>query len=184
MNDVKECWKIVVGAPAYSVSSEGRVQRLDTGRMLSLTPRPNGYVNVSLSVSPGRKVRFYVHRLVAQAFIGDLTGGMQVNHKNFVRSDNSAANLEIVTCAENAAYSNRAGRHAIIGRNTPRGENSCRSKLNAAQVDEIRAMRARGALLGAVAAQFGISKTQVSNIINGKSWRDSIGAFAFRRDAP
>lgn len=163
-------WAVVQVNPLYEVSDAGRVRRIDTGRTLDPNPRVNGYISVSLSGDAGKR-RFYVHRLVADAFLGGCPAGLQVNHINFNRADNRAANLEVVTCAQNAAHSKAAGRTVDNGRNTPRGDASPNSKLNSQQVANIRALVAEGALKARVARQFGITKQQIANIVERRSWR-------------
>jgi len=158
----------------YCVSDLGRVKRIDTGRLLTLTPRKNGYVSVSLSIAVGIKKRFYVHRLVAAAFVGDLSAGMQVNHIDFQRNNNAACNLEIVTCKENAEHSKAAGRLKVIGKNTPFGDLSSSSKLKSDQVADLRMKRANGHSLRELSLAFGVCKSQVSNIVSGKSWRSTM----------
>jgi hypothetical protein len=50
-----------------------------------------------------------VHRLVAAAFLGDFAPGMEVNHKNGVKTDNRLENLEMVTRSGNALHMYRTG---------------------------------------------------------------------------
>ncbi len=65
----------------------------------------NGYRIVSLSKNK-KNIIFYVHRLVAHAFISNPLNKPQINHKNLIKDDNRAENLEWVTHKEN-------NRHAI-----------------------------------------------------------------------
>jgi hypothetical protein len=57
--------------------------------------RNNGYRMVNLYGNI--KKRFYVHRLVAMAFIPNPENKQEVNHKNANRADNILENLEWVT---------------------------------------------------------------------------------------
>jgi len=52
---------------------------------------------------------FYVHRLVAQAFISNIKYGFNVNHKDGDKSNNNIYNLEVITFSENSkhAYNNK-----------------------------------------------------------------------------
>ena len=46
-----------------------------------------------------------VHRLVYEAFIGDIPSGFEINHKDLNRGNNCSENLEIMTHLENVQYS-------------------------------------------------------------------------------
>ncbi len=50
------------------------------------------------------KRQFYVHRLVAEAFIENPDNKPHVNHKDGDPSNNNALNLEWVTCSENQVH--------------------------------------------------------------------------------
>lgn len=65
--------------------------------------KSTGYFQVSLS----KKKRMSVHRLVAKAFCDGYFDGAYVNHKNGIRTDNRAENLEWCTHAENNLHSYR-----------------------------------------------------------------------------
>lgn len=117
MESISEIWASTED-PYYEVSNFGRVRSLPRmvacgpktgeglkrvpGKMLSTFPsKQTGYLHVSLS---GKKRRS-VHRLVAFAFCDGYFDGASVNHKNGIRSDNMADNLEWVTCQENIIHS-------------------------------------------------------------------------------
>ena len=86
----------------YEVSSLGRVRRIG-GKVLS--PYRTGNVGKQyLTVSIDRKGR-KVHRLVCLAFNGEPSEGRdQVNHKDGNKENNSANNLEWVSCSENVRH--------------------------------------------------------------------------------
>jgi hypothetical protein len=95
--------------PRYSISDAGRV-RGPSGRVLKPTLMQIGYLSVALSVKNGKVSRHYVHRLVAQAFLGPLPKGMVVNHINHQKIDNRAANLEIIPRSSNGSHWASLGR--------------------------------------------------------------------------
>lgn len=82
----------------------------------------NGYKFVNLYKN-GISKNFYVHRLVASAFISDIPKDMDINHINGIKKDNKLSNLEIVTRSENI-------RHAFKTelRKSPLGKHCSRSK--------------------------------------------------------
>ena len=108
--------KDVVGFETYfEVSDEGRVfskERyvLNNGTKV-LKPRRElkgvsngiGYLQVGLSCNNTR-VRKYIHRLVAEAFLGPCPEGYEVNHKDRVKTNNRLTNLEYVTHSQNQKH--------------------------------------------------------------------------------
>ena len=88
----------------YMVSNLGRVKNAHTGRILKNHVFRNAYLGVMLSYK-GEKQFKLIHRLVATAFVPGWRKGLQVNHKNGIKSDNRAENLEWVTASENHRHS-------------------------------------------------------------------------------
>lgn len=90
------------------ISSEGWVFNLRNGVMKKSGLDKKGYERIRL-IDGKRGSTKKVHRLVAQAFLGDYSEHLQVNHKNCVKDDNRLLNLEMVTQSENTkhAWNNR-----------------------------------------------------------------------------
>lgn len=116
-----EIWKPIAGFEGrYEVSSLGRVKSLAFERPHSnrsgvckckekirkSSLMPNGYMHIVLC-SDKKSQQFYVHRLVAAAFLPKREGATQVNHKNGVRDDNRLENIEWVTPGENLTHKYR-----------------------------------------------------------------------------
>lgn len=133
---MNEVWKDIEGYEGlYQVSSEGRVRscarkylagnhhRSVKDRILKLHVNTNGYIHISLRKEKG-PMFFRVHRLVATAFIPNPYNKGDVNHKDGVRSNNKATNLEWATRSENLLH-----KHRILGRpGAQTGKtNTCRS---------------------------------------------------------
>ena len=127
----EEIWKDVVGWEGlYQVSSLGRVKslprlnRTPTTTYISkerlLTPQlsKGGYYRVVLS-KDGKSKHFFIHRLVAEAFIG-VNKGMTINHKDEDKSNNRADNLEYMTRAENVRYGTGIKRSAASRKISPK----------------------------------------------------------------
>lgn len=98
-----EIWKKIEGYENYSVSTYGRVRNDKTGRILKPRCVSHGYMQIRLHNSNGNK-QFYVHRLVAMSFISNPDNLPYVNHKNEIRDDNRAINLEWCTQSYNINY--------------------------------------------------------------------------------
>lgn len=94
-------WKGINGFPLYEVSDSGLVRNIKTGRILSQEITHAGYARVILM--PTRK-KYAVHRLVATAFVDGYKPGLQVNHKDENKLNNSACNLEWCTAKENTNF--------------------------------------------------------------------------------
>ena len=95
---MEEQWKTIQGYE-YEVSNEGRVRNSKTGRILKPGKNNRGYLNVILYKN-GKQKFFYIHRLVAQAFIPNPENKPTVNHINEDKTDNSVDNLEWATMSE------------------------------------------------------------------------------------
>lgn len=174
-------WCKVLGyEDLYEVSSTGLVRSLDRivtekngktrvhrGRLLTLK-RVGKYLGVSLYRDAIEK-RFYVHRLVAEAFIDKPMGKDFVNHKNFNRHDNSVENLEWVTAQENTQHSARAGRTKLPP--VLKGEKSPVCRLDGSAVLRIRAEWQPG-LGPSLGKKYGVSTRTIYDIVHGCTWSD------------
>jgi hypothetical protein len=104
MRKIKEKWKDVVGYEGvYQVSTIGRVKRIDSGKILRIAIRKDGYATVSLWKNNIGK-SFCVHRLVALSFLENPEGKPMVNHIDSNKSNNNISNLEWCTRCENAKH--------------------------------------------------------------------------------
>lgn len=102
-----EKWKDIDGYyGAYQVSDLGRVRSLKFGkvRVLRAKKEKNGYLRVALFKHNKEKC-FFVHRLVAQAFIpNDDETKTIINHRNSIRDCNRVYNLEWCDYQYNNTY--------------------------------------------------------------------------------
>src|ERR1043166_4425627 len=99
-----ETWRPVPGyGGLYEVSDMGRVKSCRKRKLLALVVNKRGYVQCNFYRQKLVK-NYLVHRLVAMTFIGSIPVGMQVNHKNGVKTDNRLENLELVTPERNLRH--------------------------------------------------------------------------------
>lgn len=130
----------------YAVTVDGDVYSLVTApRKLRPARRNDGYLMVSGYLGDGRRKLVCVHRLVAEVFLEPDESRPFVNHKNGVKTDNRAANLEWVTAGENVRHAVRTG---LLSMPRKYGE-SHRSRA--------ASLRASGATYQAVADEIGCS---------------------------
>jgi hypothetical protein len=112
-------------AGRYAVDDTGAVLKVRGTRWVPVKVHRsgNGYLTVNLWHA-GKRATAYVHRLVAQAFIGPIADGMTVNHKDGDKANPALSNLEIVTHAQNMAHASRTGLFAA-GRSENREKAAC-----------------------------------------------------------
>lgn len=123
----EEIWKPIEGFESYyMVSSLGNIKALTrevkfthavTGKRHNRTTKETilkkgntrgGYKHVNLSKDLRAKC-YRVCRLVAKAFIPNPENKPQVNHKNGIKFDDRAENLEWVTASENMQHASNNG---------------------------------------------------------------------------
>ena len=97
-------WLQVVNYNNYEVSNTGEVRNKKTGRILKQTMQNTGYKQVCLSNNGIRKTHS-VHRLVIMAF-NPINNHqlMDVNHKDYDKTNNNIENLEWTTRSENLLH--------------------------------------------------------------------------------
>ena len=171
-----EIWKPVVGYEGlYEVSDLGNVRSCDQvlphwrggfrkrpGKQLSFR-LSFGYKRVDLNHKRKRK-SFYVHRLVAAAFIGPLPEGQEVRHKNGIRVDCRACNLHYGTHKQNCEDRDKHG-------TTARGSAHGRVLLEPNDVHEIRSHLSNGATEHSLALLFNVSRATIHSIRSGQTWQ-------------
>jgi len=159
----------------YEISNHGRVRSVRTfPHILSSTKHchckslkyKNHYKQVRLCKN-GVKKYFYIHRLVAAAFIGPCPPGKEVNHKDLFKGNNHDWNLEYRTHGSNIRHAARRGR--FDNRFTERGECHHFAKLTNKDVAKIIALYKTGRYRQIdIANQYGITQVRVSQLVLGK----------------
>lgn len=167
----------------YAVTDDGRVWshpkrtstnggRQHAGMWLKPQTSQSGYLYVDLKAG-GRKL---IHRLVLMAFVGapppDAPEG---NHKNGVKKDNRAANLEWVSSSENRAHAWRTG---LIKQTDGRRAAGFRRgkalrRLDDQAAADIRAQLAAGVTQTALAQQFGVSRKAIFLIKTNRTYQEN-----------
>lgn len=119
---MKEVWKDIEGyEDYYQVSNMGRVRSKDRqimggqglrtmkGKILKPQPNSSGYLRQQFKAN-GKCERFFIHRLVAEAFIPMEEGNNIVNHLDSNPLNNRVDNLEWTTHKGNMHHAIKKGR--------------------------------------------------------------------------
>lgn len=147
-----EHWLPVVGWEGfYEVSDQGRVRRVDTGKIRKCVQAGCRYRAVKLC-RPGRIERKYVHVMVLEAFVGPRPDGYETDHLDFDTTNNRLTNLRWIP----ASMNRRRKRY------NPHG------KITREQAEAIRASTDRPT---DIAARYGVTYGNVWLIRKGTTWR-------------
>lgn len=96
---IMEIWFVVIDYPNYSVSNLGNIKNNTTKKLLKPSLHKSGYLTVQL-FSNGKRKGFRLHRLVAQAFLGDFDDTKYIDHIDRNKLNNVLENLRIVSPLE------------------------------------------------------------------------------------
>src|ERR1700677_3124394 len=111
MQMLNEIWRPVASVKnMYEASSYGHIRNARTGKLLAGWLNEDGYRRVTLKVD-GKRRNAYVHRLIAEAFIGPCPEGEQVRHWDGNPDNNKLDNLLYGTPSENVLDTVRYGNH-------------------------------------------------------------------------
>jgi NUMOD4 motif/HNH endonuclease len=162
-----ERWEPVADFPLYEISNLGRVRSLprpfNRGRVLKPWADDSGHLHVTV-YADGRSKRPYVHRLVAEAFIGPCPEGKEVCHGPAGMLDNSVGNLSYKTHKENC------GPDMLRDGTRQFGEDHHHATLTMAIVSESRRRYAAGEQIKTLMAEFGVARGALVPAIEGKTW--------------
>ena len=104
------------------------------------------------------------HRLSWEMAYGSIPEGMCVCHRCDVRNCVNPEHLFLGTRADNNRDMVAKGRHT-------RGEGRSSAKLKEFHIPFIRSAKSNGMETNELAWCFGVSRTAIDNVVNGKTWR-------------
>lgn len=178
-----EIWKTIPSVSDYEVSNLGHVRTLRRvvrfGRNTRVvverlcTQRMWGsYLSIVI-----KNKSYYVHRLVAQAFIPNPENKPEVNHKNGVKTDNRAENLEWVTHQENATHAFK-----VLGHHSSQKGKFGKDNKKARRVLQIKDGVVVNEFYGCAEASriTGISRCNILSVCNKKYNLKTAGGFEWR----
>ena len=169
-----EVWKDIKGWP-YQVSNMGRMRRvhivtpIKTSKTYSRVQLSRGRNNTTPRTTETERA-FFVHRLVAEAFIGPCPPGKShVAHRDGNPQNNTLENLYWATPKENAADRMRHGKYK-------NGEGHAMARISD---DDARIIRAwfhfAGETIAAIARRFMVNETVIRNVVRGRTYQSAGG---------
>jgi len=162
-------WKRIPNYDLYEASNTGLIRSTNykkSGKIQILKPglSPDGYLKTMLLNNQGSYNTLAIHKLITLTFFGVKPKGLEINHKNGIKTDNRIKNLEYITRSKNIkhAYDN--------GLMKPKkGSLNGMAKLTEIDVKAIRQHRidyGRNYGRKELAERYGISESQIKDIIN------------------
>ena len=167
-----EAWKDVVGHEGwYKISSNGVVilvglekrdrKYIGPNGELKVHDNGSGYKLVQFRNGP-RPKNFYLHRLVAAAFIPNPENKPCVGHKDHDRANNCVENLYWCTHAENTQHGVRDGKINAKARGKM-------NKLGFVEICNVAILANKGMGVAEIARKLGFPRTTISSVFNGRS---------------
>lgn len=152
----------------FTVEESGKIWRCATvtrsGSVKMIEPRRADFLHAGnryLKVRIGRGRNVAAHRMVWLALRGSIPSGMEINHKDFNRSNNCIDNLELLTHKENVIHAVGVAR---------RGGVHSKSNLTDADVIDIRRRVLAGEAPLLVARRYSMSRSAVYHIVKRRVW--------------
>ena len=135
-------------------------------RKLSLDQ--SGYNILSIMDLNSKQLSVRVHILIWIYFNGLIPKGLQINHKNGIKTDNRLENLELATHKENIKHSWKIGL-----REKCHGSKNHFSTIDEKTVNEIREWYDEGCSPTKIAKKYDVSIQLVINVGLRKTWKHS-----------
>ena len=153
----------------YTISNLGIVRSLLTGKIMKPYITKFGYARVNLRIAHSRDYKsYFIHRLVASAFLDNKNNLAEVNHIDCNRLNNRVDNLEWMSKQDNIKYSFTHGNASNKGLRNPN------AKLNLDDIEAIKSLSKTNRFYGTqIAKMFNVSASTINKILNGEIWSDN-----------
>lgn len=130
----EERWEIILGfGELYEVSTCGRIRNRQTGKEKATITNQYGHHKVQLHDHGKGKMR-YIHRLVYEAFVGQIPRGYDVHHIDGNPTNNSPHNLELIAHTNHVSMHMKGKQHTLGHKRSAEAIESQRAKVQKAVV--------------------------------------------------
>lgn len=160
----KEMRKDIPGFEGHYVIEGDKIFSLKFGKEKELIPQTlaSGYQQIGLT-KDGVRTFFYLHRLVAEAFVPNPHNKPEINHINGIKWDNRPENLQWSTKSENLKHAYAQGLRVA-----KKGEDHGRAILRNSEILEIFRLREEGLKMRELSELFGCSTPYICKILHRK----------------
>lgn len=158
----EELWKVIPFESNYEVSTYGRIRNASTQQIKSQRFDRYGYKRVTLY--PSAKT-YVVHQLVAKVWLGDMSQTLQINHKDFDKTNNYVDNLEWCSIKENCRH-----REDHLDPRRLDGSKNPVSTYTEEEVLQIRELYSDGKKYRDIARMLGRHSEAIRRIVRRESW--------------
>jgi hypothetical protein len=97
----------IKGYPGYYISKRGTL--FTSLKRVGVKGKGHGRKGTTTVISNTWRKRFYIHRLVYEAWIGNIPNGYDIDHINGIKTDNRVSNLRAVPRSENLKHNYELG---------------------------------------------------------------------------
>lgn len=158
-------WVTLKQTNKYEVNINGEVRNKRTKRFTKSNPDKDGYLKVVLYHDEKRR-NYFVHRLIAEAFILNPENKPVVNHIDGNVKNNTLSNLEWATIKENVNHAYKMG----LCKGRP-GNKHHNVKLTENDILEIKKLVKQKIPRKIIAKMFNIHKNHIYRLIVGSRWK-------------
>lgn len=156
-----------------AVSNKGRIMnfvRNKNGKILNGS-YINGYLAVNTRLKSGKRQNFYVHKIIATAFLEKPEDAIFVIHKNYDKTDNNLKNLAWVNRKQWEKHQDKNPK--VIAKRTSKQRTYTKLSFAEATILKRKLLDPnRRTRLKVLAKQFGVSEMQLHRIKTGENWAD------------
>ena len=153
----------------YVVDDSGNVFSVRANKYLVPVKMESGYLYAHLCDGKNGTKLKRIHRIVAEAFIENPCGYVQINHKNGNKEDNRVENLEWCSRKQNMQHAIKHGLFKTSGADNPSAKLSW-EQVNIIREEYVYKDKQYGAK--ALAKKYGVTDVMIGKIVHGECWKE------------